>query len=196
MDGAWLARVRWRRRGAWLWPAFAALTVVDALIGHLLPPAGESQSFGSGLLVALFLNLVAVVLLSRGLSLLLRRARKDLPVIIARDYAGRGVICAVTVALLAAGLVHRSTIVANRRAMRDAIVRAQAFIGDRAPAEFRRHLAFVSTFPIEPGRVYRVCVLSPRGRTYCVIVNMAMPFGSSVKADGYEPNAVFSEGAG
>ena len=44
MDAAWLARMRWRRRGAWLWPTFAAALVADALIGHALPPAGESQT--------------------------------------------------------------------------------------------------------------------------------------------------------
>ena len=44
MDGAWVARARWRRRGAWLWPAFAAFTIADAVIGHELPPAGDAET--------------------------------------------------------------------------------------------------------------------------------------------------------
>ena len=55
--------------------------------------------------------------------------------------------------------------------MQDAIKRAQAYIGDRAPAEFRRNLAYVDTFAIQPGSIYRTCVPSDyRRRTYCVIV--------------------------
>ena len=79
--------------------------------------------------------------------------------------------------------------------MQDAITRAQAWIGDRAPAEFRRNLEFVSTVAIEPGRVYRTCVPSVDGRrTYCVIVNTNLPFAQSVSFAGYESNAVFAQG--
>jgi hypothetical protein len=85
---------------------------------------------------------------------------------------------------------------ANRTAMDDAIKRAQAWIGDRAPDKFRRNLSHVSTFPIEPGRIYRTCVISPgRPHTYCVVVDMGRPFERSVKFAGYESNADFSRGA-
>jgi hypothetical protein len=197
VSGAWLARLRWRRRGAWLWPAFAALTIVDGVVGHALPPTGDTQAFLGALLVACVLNLIAVLILSRPLGGLLRRYRKDLPKVVARDYGGRAAILLVAVAILAAGLLHRPTILQHRRAMQDAISRAQAWIGDRAPAEFRRNLEYVSTFTIEPGRIYRTCVPSDRrARTYCVIVNTQLPLATSVKFAGYEPNSVFSEGVG
>jgi hypothetical protein len=81
--------------------------------------------------------------------------------------------------------------------MRDAIVRAQAFIGDRAPDEYRRNLTMVDTVVIEPRAIYRVCVNSAvRPRTYCVIVRRFMPFGSSVSFAGYEPNTSFAAGTG
>src|SRR5438552_3832177 len=114
MDGATLARLRWRRRGAWMWPAFAALTLLDAIIGHALPPQGETQSFMGALLVACVLNLIAVVLLTRPTAIALRRFRPDLPKLVARDYAGRAVVLAVTAALLIAGLVHRPTILQHQ----------------------------------------------------------------------------------
>jgi hypothetical protein len=197
MDAAWLARMRWRRRGAWLWPTFAAALVADALIGHALPPAGESQTPLAALLVGAVLSLIAMVLLRAPLGALIKRRRQDLPRIVARDYAGTAAIAIVTVALLVAGLAHRPTIVAHRNAMNDAIKRAQAYIGDRAPAEFRRNLENVSTFAIEPGRIYRTCVPSQvTPRNYCVIVKMAMPFEQSVSFDGYESNAEFAAGAG
>ncbi|HEV3056137.1 MAG TPA: hypothetical protein VGX45_15850 [Solirubrobacteraceae bacterium] len=191
-----LARLRWRRRGAWMWPAFVALTIADGVIGHLLPPAGDSQTVFGAVLIGGALNLLAVLFLSRPLGAVLRRRRPDLPAIVARDYAGTTGLAAVTAAILAVGLAHRSTVIANDRAMADAIARAQAYIGDRAPAEFRRNLASVSAYPIEPGSVYRVCVRSPdRTRTYCVVVKRGLPFGRSVSFSGYEPNDVLTQGA-
>jgi hypothetical protein len=197
MDGVWLARMRWRRRGAWLWPAFVASIALDALIGHALPPAGETQTVLGAALLGCFLNLFGVVLLSAAVGALVRRRRRDLPQGVARDYGGTLVIAGVCAALLLAGLLHRPTVLAHQRILRDAIVRAQAWIGDRAPAEFRRHLSVVDVYPIEPGRMYRICVPSiERTRTYCVVVKSTMPFASSVSFAGYEPNSVFAAGAG
>jgi len=137
-----------------------------------------------------------VLLLRVPFAALLRRRRPDLPRVVARDYAGTIAIALVSAALLLVGLLHRPTIIANRNTMNDAISRAQAFIGARAPAEFRRNLAVVSTYAIEPGRVYRTCVPGIRtGRTYCVIVKTQMPFAQSVTFAGYESNADFSRGA-
>ncbi len=196
MDGARLARFRWRRRGAWLWPAFAAATIVDALAGHLLPPSGETQALAGAALSGLVLNLIAVVVLSGPLGALLARFRAELPRVVARDYAGAWAVSALTLVLLVAGTVHHSSVLAHRRLMRDATARAQAWIGDRAPPAFRRDLQRVSTFTLQPG-MYRACVDSDDGRqTYCVIVNTALPFARSVRFAGHEPNSVFGAGVG
>ncbi len=195
MERGWLHRLRWRRRGAWLWPAFVAMVAVDAAVGYLRPPAGDSESIPAAAIAGLALNLLAVLLLSRPLGALLRRLRPDLPGIVARNYAGTSVVVAVTLVLLAAGLAHHGSVVADQAAMRDATVRAEAWIGDRAPAEFRRDVGLSSTFAIQPGSVYRTCVPSQDGdRTYCVIVKTQLPFGRSVRFDGYEPNSVFADG--
>jgi hypothetical protein len=196
MEAAWLARMRWRRRGAWLAPTIGLAMLADAVIGHLLPPAGETQTVIAAALAGAFLNLIAILLLRAPGGALLRRWRPDLPRVVARDYAGTFAVLLVTAALLIAGLLHRSTINAERAAKNDAITRAQAFIGARAPAEFRRNLSIVSTYAIEPPRIYRICVLgSQTGRTYCVVVKMKMPLAQSVTFAGYEPNAEFSKGA-
>lgn len=197
MEAAWLVRLRWRRLGAWLWPTFAALTVVDGVIGHLLPPTGETQSLASAALVGCLLNLIGVILLSRPFGALLRRMRPDLPGAVARNYAGTSVVVSITVALLAAGIVHHPTVVRDRRAMDDAIARAQAWIGDRAPATFRRNVRFADTFVIESGSMYRTCVPSiDRRRSYCVIVNERSPAARSVRFGGSEPNSIFGQGVG
>lgn len=192
-----LQRLRWRRRGAWLWPTFIAATIADGAIGAALPPQGDSQSAVGLAIVAGVINLVAIVLLTRPLAAAVRRVRPELPMIVARDYAGRVLILGITAALLIAGLVHRPTVQQHQRTMRDAIVRAQAWIGDRAPSTFRRNVQFVSTFTIEPGWMFRMCVPSQDGRrTYCVIVNTNLPLQHSVRFDGYEPNTVFAQGTG
>ncbi len=135
-----LVRLRWRRAGAWLWPSFIALTIADALIGNSLPPAGSTESLMAAALLGLVLNLLGVLLLSRPLAWTLRRFRPDLPTVVARDYSGTFVVLALTAVLLSAGLLHRPAIRASQNAMHDAVVRAQAWIGDRAPDEFRRNL--------------------------------------------------------
>jgi len=140
---------------------------------------------------------IALVLLSRALGMLLRRRRPDLPRVVARDYAGTFLVIAVSVTFLVAGLLHHPSVVAHRKALADAVARAQAWIGARAPAEFRRNVEFVSTVAIEAGSIYRVCVPSPaRERTYCVVVKTKMPFPEGVSFAGYEPNAAFSAGTG
>jgi hypothetical protein len=195
MDGA-LARLRWRRRGAWLWPAFAAATGADAVIGHALPPAGESQTLFGAALLGCALNLLAVLLGSRPLGAVLRRAKPALPTFVAKDYGGTVAIAGVAAVILAAGLVHRSTVTSDARIMQDAIVRAQAWIGDHAPDEFRRNIAIVSTYTIEPGGAYRMCVVGREDRrSYCVVVRPKLPFARSVGFAGYEPNSVFAQGA-
>ena len=189
--------MRWRVTGAWLWPAFVALTVLDGVIGHAIPPAGTTETLFAAMLLGLVINVIAVVLLSRPFGMLFRRVRPDMPGVVARNYGGTAVVLAVTAVLAGVGLAHRPEIQARRRAIDDAIARAQAWIGDRAPDQFRRNLQYVSLLAIEPGTIYRACVPSVDGtRSYCVIVNRELPFPNSVSFSGYEPNSVLDAGAG
>ncbi len=86
-------RLRWRLRGAWQWPAFAVLTLVDALLVARLPFFGEGTDAFGGVIFAGFVNLLAVALVAPFVGLALRRRRRDLPWFIARDYAGRRCWC-------------------------------------------------------------------------------------------------------
>jgi hypothetical protein len=197
MDGAWLTRMRWRRRGAWMWPAFVGLTVMDAFVVHALPPDGDSEGLITALWFAGFWNFVAVAFVAHPAGALLRRVRRDLPRVVARDYAGTWLVIAIAVALFGAGLSNRSTVSANGAAMRDAVVRAIAWIGFRAPPSFRAEVRHATTVTIQAGSLYRTCVPSPDGqRTYCVVVNDREPVNRSVRFAGYESNASFVNGVG
>src|SRR3954465_13895555 len=107
-------RLRWRLRGAWQWPAFALLTVVDAVLAAPLPFQGEGADAFGAVLFAGFMNLLAVALVAPLAGFLLRRRRRDPPWFLARDYAGAGLLVFITAALVAGGLVHRSALAAER----------------------------------------------------------------------------------
>lgn len=195
MDAGWLSRWRWRRRGAWLWPTFAALTILDGVVLHALPVAGDSQTLVGGIVAGLILNLLAVVLLSRPFGGVIRRRRRDMPVAVARNYAGTAATVLVTLIVVVAGLAHRSAINNDQRMLNDAVVRAIAFIGARAPEPFRANVAHTDTYTIEPGQAYRTCVPNRAGtRSYCVIVRPRLGMAQSVVFGGYEPNSLFSQG--
>jgi hypothetical protein len=194
MDGAWLARWRWRTRGAWLWPTFILITVIDGLMVHARPLAGTSQTLVGGIVFALVVNLVAVVVLSWPLGVLVRRVRPDMPTVVARNYGGTFAVLIVTGSLLAIGLAHHGTLVSQQRTLKDAVTRAIAYIGDRAPASFRVNVSHTDTYTIQAG-IYRVCVPNRAGtHSYCVIVNTSRPFAQSVVFSGYEPNWLFAQG--
>ena len=40
-ESVWVTRMRWRMRGAWLWPTFVVLTVAEGIALELLPIAGD-----------------------------------------------------------------------------------------------------------------------------------------------------------
>ena len=194
MERVWASRLRWRLRGAWLAPLVAVLVVLDALLIHYRPLAGDGRTnLLAALLLAAFLNLVAIAALAPLLGIALRRARPDLPAIVARDRAGVVLVLLVTVGLVAGGALHHGTLVRNADAMADAHARAVAWIGTYAPAPFRRHLQLADTVAVVPGSVYRTCAPDPASRrTWCVVVRA----DGVVRHDGGTPNAVFQAGRG
>jgi hypothetical protein len=195
METAWIARARWRWRGAWLWPMFVVAALMDGAIATVRPFVGDRQSFAGGVLGGLVLNLLAVLFFSRGLGLLVRRWRTDMPVGVARNYGGTVAVVLVSAGLLAAGLARHEAIMDNQHALRDAVVRAVAYIGDHAPQTFRADADRPDTFTIQAGAIYRTCVPSQDARrSYCVIVRPRMPLRRSVVFAGYEPNWLFAEG--
>jgi hypothetical protein len=196
MDRSDLVRLRWRLAGAWLWPSFLVLTVVDAAFVHLLPPQGDSESVVLAWIQATVLMMLAMVIGSPVLGLLLRRVRRDLPRSVARNYGGTFAVIGVSGLLLAAGLINHHNVNLNRFARLDASERAEAWIGDHAPAQFQANVEDMDTIGIQPPNVYRSCVSNDAGtRDYCVVVNRSRPFGSGVSPDGTESNELLDQGS-
>ena len=192
MERVWASRLRWRLRGAWLAPLLVLLTLLDALLLRWRPLAGDAGTrLVPALLLASFLNLVALAALAPLLALALRRVRRGEPLVVARDRAGVALVLLVAAGLLVGGLLHHGSIARDRRALADAHARGIAWIGTYAPAPFRRHLALADTVAVVPGRVFRTCAPDPAsGRAWCVVVRA----NGGVRRDGGTPNALFQAG--
>ena len=196
-ESLWWPRLRWRLRGALQWPLFLVLTVVDAVLLERLPVDGDQGTgYVGGFLLAGFFNLVAVAVLAPLIGMLLRRRRRDLPKIIADDYAGTVLLVGVTAAILAAGLVHRPQRLDAQRDLVDQHVAARRFIAHRAPREYREGARATTTVRLQD-ELFRTCAPGPDpDRWFCVFVDTeASPPGITVD-DNRESNASFRRAGG
>ncbi|HWD70852.1 MAG TPA: hypothetical protein VG293_11725, partial [Solirubrobacteraceae bacterium] len=178
MDAASLARLRWRLSGAWLWPSFFVLTVTDAVIVHDLPLSGDTGlSLVGAWVFSAVISLLAIALLGGLIGRLVRRLRPDMPRVVARNYGGALITLATSFVILAGGLIHHPSVVADRSALKEAVARATEFIGVHAPAVFQENLQELFTVQLLGPVLYRSCVPDRAGdRLYCVIVNVRRPF--------------------
>jgi hypothetical protein len=157
----WPARLRWRFRGALLWPLFAILTVADAVLVVLLPVSGRHTGFVPALLLAMFLNLLAVAGLGRLGALWLRRRRPELPRLVAEDRAGTTLLCVVSAALVILGVLHAPARHAADRAVRIERDAVRAFVLAHGPPAYRSHLEQMDTEQ-EADSYFRSCVPGDR----------------------------------
>jgi hypothetical protein len=183
-----ITRLRWRMRGAWLWPAFVALTLAEGVLLQLLPISGDGPGgVLPGVLLAGFANLICVAVLAPLAGASLRRRRPDLPRVIADNYAGTALLCAVAAALVTAGLVHRPQVLAEH-ADRGAVAGAvHDYVVAQAPA-YRARIGDTEAVRLEDD-LYRACVPGPDPtRSLCLFVSTGQrPAGVTVDAD-HTPN--------
>ena len=163
--------MRWRLRGAWLWPAFVVVTIAEIGLLHWLPIAGEGSGFIAGLLLAGCLNVIAIAVLGGIGGAVLRRVRGDLPKVVADNYAGLGALAVVGAAFLVAGLVHRPELAADRAAFAEQSRAVRLWVEANADDFARVHVRFADTVMIDTD-LYRTCVpgRDPK-RWLCLIVD-------------------------
>jgi hypothetical protein len=188
-DRVWTSRLRWRLRGAWLWPLFVALTVFDGLLLHRHPIAGDHTGVLPGMLLAGFFNLAAVVVAAPLLSRFLRGSR---PKEIADDRAGTVAIVGVTALIAVIGLAHAGAVGDADRAMADQLAAARRYFALQAPPAYRRNLAHTSTWK-QADNLFRTCVPGPDAdHALCVFVTTdSDPPGVRLDPD-HEPNSVIA----
>jgi hypothetical protein len=170
VERVWHRRLRWRLRGAWQWPAFILLTLADGVLLVQLPPYdGAPEHVFPAVLLAGFVNLVAVAVGAPALGALLRRRRPDLPRLIASNYAGAAALAAISAALAAGGLAHRSAVRAEEARERAVALAVHAYVLAEEPG-LRGSLSSIDLIRIDRD-YYRACVPGPDPRHWlCLFV--------------------------
>ena len=190
-DSLWRARMRWRMRGAWLWPTFVLLTLADGIALEVLPIAGDGPGgVLPGVLLAGFANLIAVATLAPLLGGRLRRRRPDLPRTVADNYAGTALLCAIAAGILALGLLHRPSVVAAEDDLRAQAAAVHDYVVTQAP-EYRDGIALADPMRLEDD-LYRTCVPGPDPKRWlCLFVNTEQrPAGVTLDHDR-APNTTY-----
>jgi hypothetical protein len=166
-----LRRMRWRMSGAWLWPTFVVVTVAEMGLLHRLPVAGEGSGWIASLLLAGCLNVIAVALVGGLGGVALRRVRRDLPKVVADDYAGLAALALLGLAFLVAGLVHRPELAAEDRAFAEQSQAVRRWVLAHGDAYARAHVAAADTVRVDDD-LYRTCVPGPDPKRWlCLVVD-------------------------
>jgi hypothetical protein len=186
VESVWWPRLRWRMRGAWQWPAFAVLTAADAALLARLPFRGDGADALGAVLLAGFFNLLAVGVAAPLGGLLVRRVRRDLPAVVARDYAGTALLALVACGLLAGGLAHRSGVVEERADRAAVLLGVHTYVLMQAPG-FAAGLRAPDIVRLERDR-YRACVYGSGPLPLCVFVNTDQRPAGIRRDPSREPN--------
>jgi hypothetical protein len=188
VERLWLTRLRWRMRGAWLWPAFLGLTLVDGVLITELPPYDWTPpGLVGGLLLAGFANLALLAVVAPFAGRALRRRRPDLPRPIAFDYAGTALICALALIVLVGGVLHRPAVAARQDDAEALSAAVRSYVTAHAP-EWAEGLDRVAVREYAP-EVFRACVPgADPTRALCLIVDTDRRPARVTRDDSMQPD--------
>lgn len=182
-----------------MWPSFIAITLLDGLILHLLPPVGTGVDPIPAILLATFGNLIVIGALAPWLA---RRTwarrpaaesgappRAQLEVL--ADRIGTGLLLATVLGVVAAGLAARPVVVSETE---DTEHNAQAFrslVLRRGDPELIRNLETANTVRLGED-FFRTCVARDDRRHYfCAFVDTSKNPPDVDVDRSAEPNTVY-----
>lgn len=185
----WPARLRWRLRGAWLWPAFVLITLADGLVLHFLPPVRlgftrEGMTLIFGVIVATFVNLILVGAVAPWLAKRLAarpavtaggtlgavpdQVRRE----VIQDRVATGLLAAGLLGVVAAGLGSREVVVADTNATQRNANLVRSYVLRSGDAELIRNLETANTAKLSDS-YFRTCIASDsRRRFFCFLVDL------------------------
>lgn len=195
-ESLWWPRLRWRMRGAWQWPSFFGLTLLDAVIVTALPFSGDGPGeLLGGLLLAGFFNLFVVAALAPLVGWRLRRRRPDLPRLVANDYAGTALLVLLTLVLVAGGVAHRPARLGEADDQRAVAASVHDYVVAQAP-HYRAGLVSMDALQVE-AELYRACVPGPgTERPLCLFVSTAQRPAGVTRDHDQNPNSVYRSQGG
>ncbi|MEA2155468.1 MAG: hypothetical protein QOE11_1608 [Solirubrobacteraceae bacterium] len=191
-QGSGLRRLRWKLRGAQLWPAFALVTLLEMPLLHWLPLAGERTRLLPALLLAGCLNVMAVALGGGLGGYLLRRRRPDLPKVVADNYAGTAALAALALVFVGVGIAHRPAIAGEHADFAQQSLAVRRYVDVHGDLFARAHVRAATTVRLDAG-LYRTCVpeADPR-RWLCLIVETGPSPPHVTRDPNRESNASFN----
>jgi hypothetical protein len=182
-----------------MWPSFIAITLLDGLILHLLPPIGTGVDLIPGILLATFGNLfligVAAPWFARRMWSRRPAAEPGAPakaqLEVLTDRVGTGLLLASVLGVLAAGLAARPTVVSetedterNAEAFRALVLRS----GD---PELIRNLETANTVRLRED-YFRTCIARDDRRHYfCAFVDTSRHPARVQRDQSAEPNSAY-----
>jgi hypothetical protein len=195
----WSARLRWRLRGAWMWPSFIGLTLLDGLLLHLLPPVQTGVDLVPGILIATFGNLVLIGAVAPWLArrVWARRpaaapgapAKAQLEVL--TDRIGTWLLVASVAGILAAGLAARPNVISETRDTEANADAVRNFILKSGDQELIRNMETANTVRLHEG-YFRTCVARDDRRHYfCLFVNTHKHPTEVIRDPSQEPNSIY-----
>jgi hypothetical protein len=171
----WVARARWRLRGAMLWPAFVVFTLVDGFVLYRLSPVGfEFKDPIAPIILATFGNLflvaVAAPLLTRRLA-----ARREAVTTVDRevlqDRVGTALLALGLAGVIAAGLGNRRVVVSETEATERNAQALSAYVAHSGNEELIRNRETANTRRLSEG-YFRTCVArDDRRRAFCFYID-------------------------
>jgi hypothetical protein len=192
----WPARMRWRLRGAWMWPSFIAITLFDGFLMHELPPVREGVEVIPGILIATFGNLVLIGAVAPWLA---RRLWKRRPAAdpgappkaqleVLSDRVGTGLLVASVFAVLAAGLAARPTVIAETDERERAARELLRFVSAHGSDELRRNVEASETARLAEA-YFRTCIPDDERREWtCFFLDATGPDTKVIRDPSRQPN--------
>lgn len=183
-------RLRWRLRGAWLLPTFGLCVLVETLLLHELPIAGEETGAVGAFLLAGVLNLAVMAGLAPLGGILLRRRRPSLPKAVATDQAGTSLLVGLLALLAVVGALHHGDVVKASGDEARQLAAARKFVRATAPREFVAHLDEPSVW--RPADfLFRTCFPgNDPAKNLCVYVDLSGDNPVVRRDPDQQPNAV------
>jgi hypothetical protein len=196
-DRFWTRRLRWRLIGAWRWPLFLVLTIVDALIVKWLPPTGARGLFFPSLFLCAFANLFLIGAIAPWLARRMVAHQGQRPpsstfppanhLELLTDRIASIVLAVATVGLLVAGAGNHKVVVAatDRLAHGGAAARDFALVhGPSADIKRNAKEANINSHELEQDGLFRMCIpFDDPTRAYCMYVD-ASKTPPTVRPDG------------
>jgi hypothetical protein len=195
----WARRLRWRLRGAWQWPAYAVLTLLDALILHELPPIRTGVDLIPALIVSSFVNLflmgAVAPFLAKRLAARPQVTGNGIPLSVRqevlKDRAAAVLIVIATLGLVAAGLAARPLVVAETDDRERQTELLRGYVAAEAPPEIQRNADIANTIRLEEG-YFRSCInYDDRTRVWCVFIDVDTEPPTVTKDPSTLPNQEF-----